>query len=114
MIKKYWQKILLILRNNLPNNKKVWKAFTFTALPVVFSSLVFSLNAFVDNFMAINLPGGNESLAHANAWTEIQLEIIAVTTIIGTALFSQYVGKKEWNKVKEVINLIVNWIYGIS
>ena len=104
MIKKYWQKILLILRNNLPNNKKVWKAFTFTALPVVFSSLVFSLNAFVDNFMAITSPGGNESLAHANAWTEIQLEIIAVTTIIGTALFSQYVGKKEWNKVKEVNN----------
>lgn len=114
MIKKYWQKILLILRNNLPNNKKVWKAFTFTALPVVFSSLVFSLNAFVDNFMAINLPGGNESLAHANAWTEIQLEIIAVTTIIGTALFSQYVGKKEWNKVKEVINLRMLFAVGIA
>ena len=56
--------------------------------------------------MAINLPGGNESLAHANAWTEIQLEIIAVTTIIGTALFSQYVGKKEWNKVKEVYAIV--------
>lgn len=114
MIQKYWQKFLLILKSNLPSNKKVWKAFTFTALPVVFSSLVFSLNAFVDNFMAINLPGGNESLAHANAWTEIQLEIIAATTIIGTALFSQYIGKKEWDKVKEVINLRMLFAVGIA
>ncbi len=114
MTKKYWKKIFLILKNNLPNNKKVWRSFTFTALPVVFSSLIFSLNAFIDNFMAINLSGGNESLAHANAWTEIQLEIIAATTIIGTAIFSQYVGKKEWNKVKEVINLRMLLSVGIA
>ncbi len=100
-----WKTIFYNLKLNFPENSKTWKLFTLTALPVIFSSLIFALNAFVDNFMAINLPGGNESLAHANAWTEIQLGIISVTTIVGTSLFSQYVGKKEWNKVKEVINL---------
>lgn len=93
------------LKRNLPENKHVWKSFTMTALPVIFSSLIFALNSFVDNFMAINQPGGNESLAHANAWTEIQLGIISTTTIVGTALFSQYVGNSNWKKVKEVMNL---------
>ncbi len=79
--------------------------FTMTALPVIFSSFIFSLNTFVDNFMSINIAGGNQALSYANAWTEIQLGIIAETTIIGTALFSQYLGKKDWAKVTEVINL---------
>lgn len=93
------------LRRNLPENRHVWKSFTLTAIPVIFSSLIFALNSFVDNFMATSISGGNESLAHANAWTEIQLGIISTTTIVGTALFSQYVGMEDWKKVKEVMNL---------
>ncbi|MBD5422880.1 MAG: MATE family efflux transporter [Mycoplasma sp.] len=102
------------VKMNLPENKQVWLAFTKTALPVILSSLIFSLNAFVDNFMAISQQGGNEALAHANAWTEIQLGIVSTTTIIGTSLFSQYVGKKEWDKVKEVINLRMLFALGIA
>ncbi len=90
---------------NFPANKKIWKRFTMTALPVILAAFIFSLNAFVDNFMSINIAGGNQALSYANAWTEIQLGIVSATTIIGTALFSQYLGKQDWFKVREVLNL---------
>lgn len=101
------------LKKNLPSNKNKWKAYLLTAIPVIFSSLIFALNSFIDNFMSINIQGGNQALAYANGWTEIQLGIISATTIIGTSLFSQYVGKQDWSKVKEVINLRMIFALGI-
>lgn len=106
--------LLSKLKRNLPENKHVWKSFTMTALPVVFSVFLFALNSFVDNFMSINITGGNQALSYANAWTEIEIGIIASTTIIGTALFSQYVGKRDWYKVKEIINIRILFNIGIS
>ena len=71
-MKNIWFKI----KQNLPQNGQIWKMFTMTALPVIFSSFIFSLNTFVDNFMSINIAGGNQALSYANALTEIQLGII--------------------------------------
>ncbi len=93
------------IKKNFPTNKKTWIAFTLTALPVILSSFIFALNSFIDNFMSINMAGGNQALSYANAWTEIEIGIISATTIIGTALFSQYYGNKNWWKVTEVLNL---------
>lgn len=109
-MKNLWIKFKL----NFPQNKKMWKAFTLTAVPVIFSSLLFALNSFVDNFMAINIAGANQALAYANAWTEIQLGIVSTTTIVGTALFSQYVGKQDWKNVTEVMNLRILFALGIA
>lgn len=99
---------------HLPKNKYTWKAFTLTALPVILSAFIFSLNSFVDNFMSINIAGGNQALSYANAWNSIQLGVIAGTTIVGTSLFSQYLGKGNWFKIKEVINLRILFALAIS
>lgn len=107
------KQIKYFLYQNLPKNWQTWKKFTLTVVPVIFSSLIFALNSFVDNFMSINIAGANQALAYANGWTEIQLGIISTTTVIGTALFSQYVGKKDWERVKEVINIRMLFAIGI-
>lgn len=92
------------IKQYFPSTKQKWKAYLRTTIPIMLASLVFTLNAFVDNFMSTNIEGGNQALAYANTWTEIEIGIISLTTIVGTSLFGQYVGKKDFIKVKEVIS----------
>ncbi len=101
-------------KSYFPDNKHKWKSFLLTALPVMLSSMVFALNAFVDNFMSTNIAGGNQALSYANTWTEIEVGIIALTTVVGTTLFAQYLGQNNVNKVKEVINMRILFAVGIA
>ena len=55
--------------------------------------------------MSTNIEGGNQALAYANTWTEILIGIISLTTIVGSAIFAQYFGKKDYKNVSEIINL---------
>ncbi len=102
------------IKSYFPENKHKWKSFLLTALPVMLSSMIFALNAFVDNFMSTTISGGNQALSYANTWTEIEVGIIALTTIVGTTLFAQYLGQNDERKVKEVICMRILFAVGIS
>lgn len=88
-----------------PSSLNKWKKYFLNSLPIIFSAMIFSLNSFVDNFMSTNIEGGNQALAYANTWTEILIGIISLTTIVGSAIFAQYFGKKDYKNVSEIINL---------
>lgn len=88
-----------------PSKKEKWKLYFKTTVPIVLASFIFALNAFVDNFMSINLEGGNQALSYANTWTEIQIGIISITAILGIVIFAQYLGKQDYEKVKEIISM---------
>lgn len=92
-------------RAYFPSSLNKWKKYFLNSLPIIFSAMIFSLNSFVDNFMSTNIEGGNQALAYANTWTEILIGIISLTTIVGSAIFAQYFGKKDYKNVSEIINL---------
>ena len=66
-----------------------------TSLPIIFAAMIFALNSFIDNFMAIPIPNGIDKLSYANTWTSLVTGIIAATTVIGSSLFGQYYGAKD-------------------
>jgi Na+-driven multidrug efflux pump len=37
-----------------------------TSLPIIFAAMIFALNSFIDNFMAIPIPNGIDKLSYAN------------------------------------------------
>lgn len=86
-----------------PANKGRWIKYTLTSLPIIFAAMIFTLNSFVDNFMAIVIPYGNQSLSFANQWTSMFNGIIAATTLIGSALFGQYFGADDKIKIRQVL-----------
>ncbi len=93
------------VRAYFPENKETWIKFLKTSIPAILAAMVFSLNAFVDNFMSTNIEGGNQALAYANSWTEIVIGIVGLTSIIGSVVFAQYLGKRDFKKLKEVISM---------
>lgn len=107
-------KFINTIQEHFPSSKQQWKKFTLTSLPIIFSSIVFALNAFVDNFMSTNIEGGNQALSYANTWTEIEVGIIGLTTLIGSSLFAQFLGKQDFLKLKEVINCRLIFAIGIA
>ncbi len=86
-----------------PESKQKWKMYFSSTVPIIFATMIFALNSFVDNFMSINIEGGNQALSYANTWTEIQIGIISLTAVVGSSLFAQYLGSNDVKKVKEVI-----------
>lgn len=101
-------------RSYFPSNLVQWKKYILNSLPIIFSAMIFSLNSFVDNFMSTNIEGGNQALAYANTWTEILIGIISLTTIVGSAIFAQYFGKKDYKNLSEIINLRMLFSFGIA
>ncbi|MDK2819247.1 MAG: MATE family efflux transporter [Mycoplasmataceae bacterium] len=83
------------IKKSFPNDIQRWKLFTITSLPVVFAAMIFALNSFIDNFMAIPIPNGIDKLSYANTWTSLVAGIIAATTIVGSTLFGQYYGAND-------------------
>lgn len=92
-----------VIKSYLPSNKGRWIKYTLTSLPVIFSAMIFAFNSFIDNFMAVNISGGNQALSYANSWTSLVSGIIAATTVIGSALFGQYLGLDDRKKIREVV-----------
>ncbi len=87
--------MILKIKQSFPSNTAKWWTFTATSLPIICAAMIFALNSFIDNFMAIPIPGGIDKLAYANTWTSLVTGIIAATTIIGSSLFGQYYGAKD-------------------
>ncbi|MGL6125198.1 MAG: MATE family efflux transporter [Metamycoplasmataceae bacterium] len=97
--------MLLRIRKNFPSSKQKWIIFTMTSLPIIFSAMIYSINSFIDNFMAIPIDNGIDKLSYANTWTTLVTGIIAATTVIGSSLFGQYYGAKDRVNVRYVLRL---------
>lgn len=113
-MKKYQNKFLLKIKEYFPDSKTKWKQFSITSILVILSAVIFALNSFVDNFMSTNIPGGNQALSYANTWGAIITGIISLTTIVGSAIFAQFLGKGDITKVKETINLRILFAFFIT
>lgn len=86
-----------------PSSRGKWIKYILTSLPVIFSAMVFAFNSFIDNFMVVNIEGGNQALSYANTWTSLVTGIIAATTVIGSSLLGQYLGSKDNEKIRQVL-----------
>ncbi len=107
-------KITLNFKRYFPSSKANWIKYLKTSVPVILAAMVFAFNSFVDNFMSTSIPGGNQALSYANTWTEIEIGIISLTTIVGSSIFAQYVGKEDVHKIKEVVSFRILFALFIS
>ncbi len=107
-------KITFNIKKYFPSSKGNWIKYLKTSIPVILAAMVFAFNSFVDNFMSTTIPGGNQALSYANTWTEIEIGIISLTTIVGSSIFAQYVGKQDVPKIKEVVSFRILFALFIS
>lgn len=93
-----------------PNSKAMWKLYFIKTLPVVVGEIIFCINGFLDNFMVSHISHGIESLTYANTWTSIIYTIFFAIQGIAAMFVGQYYGKKEYDKVKQIMAIRV-WSY---
>lgn len=91
-------------KSYFPSTKAKWKLYSKVAIPVVFSSILFAFNGFVDNFMVTEIDGGVASLNFANTWTGIIFGFLLGGGFISAVLFGQYYGKKDYAMLRKVNN----------
>lgn len=98
------------IKKYFPDSKSKWISLTKITIPVVLSSLFLSLNNFVDNFMVSKISGGITAVGLANVWTGIIFSFLISINAIGSIIFSQYWGKKDFvharmtNNVRLILN----------
>ncbi|WP_412031766.1 MATE family efflux transporter [Metamycoplasma buccale] len=93
-----------------PNNKKDWKNYSLKTLPIVIGEILFCVNGFLDNFMVSHIEYGIDSLTYANTWTGIIYSIFFAIQGIVAMFVGQYYGKKEYEKVNQIMNIRI-WMY---
>lgn len=106
--------VITNLKTFFPENRGKWIKYTKTSLPVIFAAMVFSLNSFVDNFMAVDISGGIQSLSYANSWTSLVNGIVVSTSTIGSVLFGQYLGTEDRVRIREVVRARMTIALAIS
>ncbi|BAP39373.1 MATE family efflux transporter [Metamycoplasma canadense] len=109
------QKILIKSKKNyfkkfLPNSKIDWKNYFLKTWPIIIGEILFCLNGFLDNFMVSHIPSGIDALTYANTYTGIIYTFFFAIQGIAAMFVGQYYGKKDYNKVKQIMNLRI-WIY---
>ncbi|MDE6289416.1 MAG: hypothetical protein K2L64_01465, partial [Ureaplasma sp.] len=107
-------KFFMKIKEYFPDSKNKWKQFTITSILVILAAIIFALNSFVDNFMSTNIKNGNQALSYANTWGAIITGVVSLTTIVGSAIFAQFLGKGDIQKVKETIKLRVLFAFFIT
>ncbi|CAC13911.1 conserved hypothetical protein [Mycoplasmopsis pulmonis] len=97
---------------HFPENKAKFKLYWKYSIPVIFASLLFSLNNFIDNFMVTHINGGIAALGIANTWTGFIFSAFLGVAYMSVTIFGQYYGKKDFANVKNVLKLrfIFNYI----
>ncbi|CAM9095304.1 MATE family efflux transporter [Mycoplasma marinum] len=100
------------VKEYFPKDKTQWKMFLRLSLPVIGGSLLFALNAFVDNFMVGHIKGATAGLFAANSWTSIIMGIFAGSAATGSILVAQYYYSGNHDKVKEIAK--IRWMITIT
>ncbi|UUD37848.1 MATE family efflux transporter [Mycoplasmoides fastidiosum] len=78
-------------------------------MPIIFSSIFFALNSFVDNFMVTSIPNATASLGFANSWTAAISSFFIGVGGFGSVLVGQFYGAKKYKEVVEVINYRISF-----
>ncbi|TPI02954.1 MATE family efflux transporter [Mycoplasma struthionis] len=94
-----------VFRRLLPQNKSDWKSYFIKTLPIIIGEILFCLNGFLDNFMVSHISGGVDALSYANSYTGIIYTVFFSIQGIAAMFVGQYYGKKDYDKVKQIINL---------
>ncbi|ENY53863.1 Hypothetical protein, predicted transmembrane protein, putative MatE family efflux protein [Metamycoplasma alkalescens 14918] len=89
----------------IPQSRSDWKLYFFKTWPIIIGEILFSLNGFLDNFMVSHIPSGIDALTYANTYTGIIYTIFFAIQGIAAMFVGQYFGRKEYDKVKQIINL---------
>ncbi len=103
-----------VIKKHFPSSITRWKLYALIAFPVMFSSLIYSLNGFVDNFMVGSLKGGAAALSAANTWTGIVMAIITGICATGSIFVSQYFNKGDFEHARQVQRLRIVLSLGIT
>ncbi|CAT05408.1 HYPOTHETICAL PROTEIN MCJ_007260 [Mesomycoplasma conjunctivae] len=103
------------VKSYFPNSAKQWKLYSKITIPLVLSSLFISLNNFVDNFMVSQISGGVTAIGLANVWTGIAFSFLASINVVGSIIFSQYWGKKDFIRARQInnIRLLLNIFFAL-
>lgn len=94
----------------LPQSKIDWKLYFSKTWPIIIGEILFCLNGFLDNFMVSHIPSGIDALTYANTYTGIIYTIFFAIQGIAAMFVGQYYGKKDFDKVKQIMNLRI-WMY---
>ncbi|MBU4691271.1 MATE family efflux transporter [Mycoplasma zalophi] len=95
---------------HLPRSKKDWKTYLKITVPVIFTEIIFSLTAFLDNFMVTHIPNGVNALSYANFWTGILTMIFITINTIASMFVGQFYGSKQYSNLNQIMALRV-WTY---
>ncbi|MGX9364290.1 MATE family efflux transporter [Mycoplasma sp. 527] len=98
------------LRRLLPQSKHDLKLYFSKTWPIIIGEILFCLNGFLDNFMVSHIPSGIDALTYANTYTGIIYTIFFAIQGIAGMFVGQYYGRKDFDKVKQIMNLRI-WMY---
>ena len=90
---------------NLPKNKTTWKEYSVIFWPIVVSSMLFTADGLVGNFMVGHITEGTASLAAINAWTNIIVGFFVGSAAAGSIIMAQYYFSNDFEKAKEVARI---------
>ncbi len=104
------------IKKFFPQSKFDWKIYIIKTLPIIIGEIIFNLNGLLDNFMVSHIDGGIDALAYANTYTGIIYTIFFSIQAIGAMFVGQYYGRKDFDKVKQIMNLRIwmNLIIALS
>lgn len=94
----------------LPQSKFDWKLYFAKTWPIIIGEILFCLNGFLDNFMVSHIPSGIDALTYANTYTGIIYTIFFAIQGVAGMFVGQYYGKKDFDKVKQIMNFRI-WMY---
>ncbi|QJR43902.1 MATE family efflux transporter [Mycoplasma miroungirhinis] len=95
---------------HLPETKKDWKIYLKITIPVILTEIIFSLTAFLDNFMVTHIPNGLNALSYANVWTGILTMFFVTINSIASMFVGQFYGSKQYSNLNQIMALRI-WTY---
>ena len=98
------------VKKHFPQSRNDWRLYFSKTLPIIVGEILFCVNGFLDNFMVSHLPKAIDALTYANTWTSIIYTIFFAIQGIAAMFVGQYYGKKEYDKVNQVMGMRI-WTF---
>lgn len=98
------------VKKHFPQSRNDWRLYFSKTLPIIVGEILFCVNGFLDNFMVSHLPKAIDALTYANTWTSIIYTIFFAIQGIAAMFVGQYYGKKEYDKVNQVMAMRI-WTF---
>ena len=89
----------------LPRNHVTWRKYSSIFWPIVVSSMLFTADGLVGNFMVGHITEGTASLAAINAWTNIIVGFFVGSAAAGSIIMAQYYFSHDYEKAREVARI---------